>query len=566
MKIGPYEVLGELGRGGMGAVYRVRRPDGGDAALKLLLRTDGFARFERERRLLASLGEKEGFVGLLDAGISPEGAWLVMPFVPGGTLRKKLEAGPLGVEETVALGTGLATALGHAHERGIVHRDVKPENVLFTAAGRPLLADLGLAKHFDRLAGGGSQSVSLSQDGVFKGTAGYMAPEQLEDAARAGPPADAFAVGAVLYECLAGRPAFPGHDVVEVLAKLSSGTVEPIGRPHVPAWLEAIVRRALAPDPRARFADGLGLARALADRGKAPRGSRRAVLPLVLGGVVGAVVLAAALGLRESAPAPPARPSARELVERAIEKAERNDLDGANADATRAIELDPGLATAWRIRGTARGKKGDLDGQIADATRALEIDPKLARAWASRGGARGLKGDPDGEIADMTKAIELDPRYVVAWEARGWARGRKGDWDGTIADLTEAIELDPGRASAMADRGLARAKKGDLDGEIADETRAIELDPALAAAWEARGLARGKKGDRDGAIADLTKAIELDPRAAEAWASRGLARGQAGDWDAAIADLEHALEVDPAGPNAAHFRSLLESARKARAR
>ena len=96
VKIGPYEVLGELGRGGMGAVYRVRAPDGREVALKVLLKADQrtLAQFERERRLLASLGEKEGFVGLLDAGKSEQGAWLVMPFVPGGTLRHRLERGP----------------------------------------------------------------------------------------------------------------------------------------------------------------------------------------------------------------------------------------------------------------------------------------------------------------------------------------------------------------------------------------------------------------------------------------------------------------------------------------
>ncbi len=152
MRIGPYEVLGELGRGGMGVVFRARGPGGGEVALKLLARADGaaFARFDRERRLLASLGEEEGFVGLLDAGTAREGAWLVMPLVPGGTLADRLEAGPLGVEETVALGTQLARALGAAHARGIVHRDVKPENILFAASGRPLVADLGIAKHFDR--------------------------------------------------------------------------------------------------------------------------------------------------------------------------------------------------------------------------------------------------------------------------------------------------------------------------------------------------------------------------------------------------------------------------------
>ena len=309
MKIGSYEVAGELGRGGMGVVYRVRAPGGGDAALKLLLRADAgaFARFERERRLLASLGEEQGFVGLLDAGTLSEGAFLVMPFLPGGTLRQRLKAGPLGVEETIALGVGLARALGNAHERGIVHRDVKPENVLFASSGRPLLADLGLARHFDRSLPGGSQSLSQTAHGTGKGTPGYMAPEQLGAARSVGPPADVFALGALLHECLSGRRAFSGDSTLEVFARVSSGTVEPLGRKDVPPWFERVLRKALAVDPAARFADGAAFARALRSRDAAAR--RRLTAPL-LGGALAGILLLGVFLLVGRAPATPAAPPA----------------------------------------------------------------------------------------------------------------------------------------------------------------------------------------------------------------------------------------------------------------
>ncbi len=330
MKVGDHEVLGELGRGGMGVVYRVRTP-GGEAALKLLGRLDpaAFARFERERRLLAALGEAEGFVGLLDAGRSAQGPWLLMPLVPGGTLRQRLEAGPLGIEESIDLGIQLATALGKAHARGIVHRDVKPENVLFAASGRALVADLGLGKHFDRTAA--SQSVSLSKHGELRGTVGYMAPEQLEDSASVGPSADVFALGAVLYECLTGRLAFQGETVVEVMTRVSGATVEPIGRAEVPAWLEAVVKRALAVDPAVRFRDGASLARALRQRGGAAE-RPRALVSLLAGAVAGALLLAIlflASG-RTPPPAPPLAerplksPVAAEDLQRGLRRAGRN--------------------------------------------------------------------------------------------------------------------------------------------------------------------------------------------------------------------------------------------------
>ncbi len=535
MKIGPYEVLSQLGQGGMGTVYRVRCPDGREAALKLLAGRDAMslARFDRERRLLASLGEEQGFVGLLDAGVSTGGAWLLMPFVPCGTLRGKLAAGPLGVAETVALGIELATALGRAHERGIVHRDMKPENVLFAASGRALVADMGLAKHFDPGAHGASQSVELTRNGAFLGTAGYMAPEQLVDATRVGPEADIFALGAVLHECLAGLPTFRGESVLEVLTRIGEGAVEPIARPAVPVWLVEVLARCLARDPRNRFPGGSQLARAL-ERGAAARRPARRVGPLALGGVLGGLALVGVLPLLLSrpghAPAPSSGPvvvatrppspaaltNARELGERAEKECDSGELDGAIADATRAIELDPGLAVAWRNRGIARGKKGDFDGEIADETSAIALDPTLPTAWCARGAGRGKKGDTAGMIEDQTRAIELSPGFAVAWANRGQARGSTGDLAGEIEDETRAIELAPRFAAAWSNRGIARGARGDLEGAIADTTRAIELEPGSAAAWCNRGSARQRKNDYEGAISDYERYLELAPDAPEA--------------------------------------------------
>jgi tetratricopeptide (TPR) repeat protein len=665
MRIGPYEVVSTLGQGGMGVVYAARSTEGRSVAVKVLRKNEGevVARFERERRLLASFGEAEGFVPLLDAGTTPEGPYLVMPLVPGGTLRKKLEAGPLGIEETVELGRSLAAALGAAHARGVVHRDMKPENVLLTAQGLPLIADLGLAKHFDLGAPGASQTVSLSRRGGLRGTAGYMAREQMADAKIVGPTADVFSLGVILYECLAGEPPFLGESFFEVLAKVSAGSVEPLRgrRPDMPAWLAAVVERALAPAAWDRFPDGLALGRALEAGGAKAPGGRLPAGVLVGTGVV---LLAGALGLghavmarqpdapKTEAPAPAGRPpapsdDARARAEetaksgdvrfakgdhdraithddRAIEldrknasdwnnrglaKASKGDWDAAIADYTRAIELDPERAMTWGNRGIAKENKGDSDGAIADLSRAIELAPTVSRAWCGRGFARANKGDQDGAIADFTRAIELDPKLAAAWGNRGFAKESKGDDDGAIADYTRVIEFDPEYVMAWRNRGSAKSKKGDyggaiadcerflelapndsqapavraeierlkglrdkandgagdareraeeafksgrersvkgdFDGAIADYSRAIELDPRYALAWGSRGAARAKKEDWDGAIADYTRAIELDPTLASAWGCRGFAKASKRDWDGTIADLDRAIELDP---------------------
>jgi tetratricopeptide (TPR) repeat protein len=553
VKIGPYDVLGELGRGAMGVVYRVRSPSGEELALKLLLRAEGekLARFDRERRLLAEFTVQDGFVPLLDAGTLGERPYLVMPLVPGGTLRDRLLRGPMTVAHAVELGRKLAHALGSAHERGIVHRDLKPENVLFTANGDPLIADLGLAKHFDREAPGASQSVSLSRDGVLRGTPGYAAPEQLSDARSAGPAADVFALGAILYECFAGEPAFQGDNTMELIAHFAQGAkAPPLRRRNVPRRLARIVERCLSRDPERRFADGEALAVALEGQDEG-RGHRFLVAFLVLLALATASVAGIAWARRDGGhdPAGPASAGrdpllAHEWDVRAAAKGKAGDLDGEIADETKAIELDPTLATAWAHRGVARGMKGDRDGEIADETKAIELAPTLAWAWGNRGDAWSSKRDFDRAIADDTRAIELDPALAQAWCNRANARESKGDAEGAIADATRAIEIEPGLARAWQIRGVARDKT-DVEGEIADETRAIELNPRYAVAWADRGWARSRKGDWDGVIADSTKAIEFNPSLGQAWSNRGWAKGAKGDLEGEIADATRALEVEP---------------------
>ncbi|MEZ0231070.1 MAG: serine/threonine-protein kinase, partial [Planctomycetota bacterium] len=242
MKVGPYEIEGSIGSGATGTVFRARDPHGVLVAVKVLNRLSGgaVARFERERRLQDSLTAQDGFVPLLDSGGGAQGPWLAMPFIPGGTLRTRLAQGRASVEEATRIATQLARALGRANALGIVHRDMKPENVLFTAEGEPLIADLGLAKHFE---GEAARTASLSQTGELRGTAGYAPIEQMNDAKAAGPPADVFAVGAMLYELVAGAPAFMAPSIVELLAKVEDGDFVPLAtaRPGTPAWLATVV-------------------------------------------------------------------------------------------------------------------------------------------------------------------------------------------------------------------------------------------------------------------------------------------------------------------------------------
>jgi serine/threonine-protein kinase len=234
-----------------------------------------------------------------------------MPFLSGGSLRQRMRAGRFSIGDGVALGITLARAIGRAHAAGIVHRDLKPENVLFDGSGRPLIADLGLAKHFRSDAPGASHSVSITQAGEAAGTVGYMAPEQIGTAKDVGPQADVFALGAIVYECLAGRAAFEGDSIAEVMVKVASGYAVPIRsvRGDVPRWLARVLDRALARDAPARWQDGEALARAFEDGPRLER--RRSATRLAVSLAV--LVLAAgawAIARRTSAAPPPPPPQA----------------------------------------------------------------------------------------------------------------------------------------------------------------------------------------------------------------------------------------------------------------
>jgi len=569
MQIGPYVVEGELGRGGFGVVFRARSASGEVVAIKVLLDADAerLARFERERKLVGAFTARDGFVPLLDAGEVSGRPYLVMPLVPGGTLRDRLKRGRLEVGESVALARALARALAGAHERGVVHRDLKPENVLFDGEGKPLIADLGLAKALSETGSGRS----LSRTGQGAGTPGYMAPEQIDDSKRVGPAADVFALGAILYECLAGRPAIDAASPLARLSLTAQAKVKPIQeqRPEVPDALAALVHRALADAAEKRFRDAGELANALAATSGERRSSLRvAAIVAVLVLALAAVAVAFALRRRGSRPGPPASvspESAETLHARARAKLAANDAAGALPDLEKVVALSPQSAAAWTDLGVARNWLGDHAGAIAAHSKAIERVPSFALAWSNRAVAKAAIGDRQGAVADAERVTGLTPNSAEAWDRLGYQRARAGDQRGAIVDFTHAMELDPRFLQAWLDRAESRVAIEDFPAASKDYSRAIELRPTDARLYEQRGQVRLKikDGARD-AEADFTKAIELDPKRPELLLLRFNARKELGDAEGAVADLEQFVKLAPDHPQAEKAREKIRAYNAAR--
>jgi serine/threonine protein kinase len=314
-RLGPYEIVAPIGAGGMGEVYRARDTRlGRTVAVKVLpshlaASPDSRQRFEREARAISQLSHPN-ICALFDVGSEGETEYLVMEYLEGETLSDRLRRGSVPFDQVVRYGIEMANALERAHRSGVVHRDLKPGNVMLTKTGVKLL-DFGLAKldPVFRRAGESLTTLptqaakSLTAEGAILGTFQYMAPEQLEGK-EADARTDIFAFGAVLYEMATGRRAFAGESEASLISAIMGSHPPPVTElaPMTPPAFERVVRTCLAKDPDSRWQSAGDVARQLEwsadDAGTSP--SSRPISPRrrwreTLAWTIAAAAIAAAL-------------------------------------------------------------------------------------------------------------------------------------------------------------------------------------------------------------------------------------------------------------------------------
>jgi serine/threonine protein kinase/tetratricopeptide (TPR) repeat protein len=457
---GRFEIEHLAGTGGMGAVYRARdRVSGGSVAVKVLLegRTSGESRFEREAQLLSEM-RHPGLARYVAHGAMAGGErFLVMEWLEGEDLSRRLQRSRLSIRESLVLTARVAEALEAVHAHGVIHRDLKPSN-LFLVGGRAedvKILDFGVARF-----GGVTGS---TQTGTMLGTLGYMAPEQARSGQALDSRADVFALGCVLFECLAGVPAFAGAHLMALLAKILFEEAPRVSdlRPEVPDKIDALVARMLAKDPEDRPRDGAAVAMEIAaldgsaglsgPSSEEPIRSSIRTIPALTGGeqrllsVVllgaprpGEMAVAATLGETDLST------SELSMRETSESRGGRFELlvDGTvlvTIGRTTRIATDQaalGARCALALRELGDGRPMALATGRAEVTGQIPVGEAIDRAarMVSKRGAAGV-GDPGrpAPIAiDEVSAGLLDGRFDVRSSPEGlWLHGERARVEGT---------------------------------------------------------------------------------------------------------------------------------------
>jgi eukaryotic-like serine/threonine-protein kinase len=583
-RLAQYEVLEPLGSGGMGEVYRARDSRlERDVAIKILpqhLAADPEmrGRFEREMRAVAALTHP-GIMSVFELGKVGDLSFAVVELLEGETLRKQLASGAIPWRRAVAISADLADALAAAHAKGIVHRDVKPENIVITSDGRTKLLDFGLARSQPTSPETQPTLGVVTSPGLLMGTIGYIAPEQIRGQA-ATPASDIFAVGCVLYELVSGRMPFARPTPAEVMAAVLHADPTPVSESGVqaPVELQRVIAHCLSKDPDGRFQSARDLAMALR------------ALTIDSGSVT----------VISPTPTKTRRPAAKAVAVLPFENltgdADAEYLcDGLTESVINCLSQLPKLrvvprSTVFRYKGRlgdlasiglALNVRSIVTGRLARRGSTLNIQAELvdvvsdAQLWGDqylRDGSdvaslqqeiafqisEGLRLRLTAEDRKRLKRASTPNNEAYQHYLRGryhWNRWTPDDFKRAMGCFEKAIEVDPNYALAWAGLGDAYGTLG-FYGVIPTQTamakagpaalRALELDPTLAEAHVTKAFSHiFAEWNWARAEQEFAEAIRLNPRHAPAHAFYGLFSIAAGETEVGIERALHAREIDP---------------------
>ncbi len=603
-----YRILEPLGAGGMGEVYRAHDLHlDRDVAVKVLLRgslADPTARerFRREAHVLSRLSHP-GVATIFDFDTQEGVDFLVMEHVPGGTLQSRLLNGPLGLDDLIRLGAEMGDALEAAHRLGFLHRDLKPGNVVLTAAGTPKILDFGLAG----LLHASQTATELTRAGAVFGSLPYMAPEQLRGDA-GDFRTDVYALGAILYEMATGHGPFDKDRPEALMFEILHGATRPARslRPDIPLDLDRLIDSCLSKDPESRPASAAAVSRTLrgirepALRGAGTEPARDiirslAVLPLenvsrdpaqeyfadgMTEALISELARLKALRVISRTSAMKYKGVQKALPEIARELSVDAVLEGSALLVGKRVRVSVRLVSAradetlWADRYDGEIEDVlDMQSRVAEAVAkeiAVQVTPREATQLAKRrpvnpeahveylkGRHTAAAGSPQAiELAlrHYERARALDPTYAPVWAGiaychivragRGMAPPAKANAQAREA-AKRALELDDSLAEAYAALGSVQAHEMDLPGAVRYLQRAIELNPGLTSAHTNLGSLYYYFERHREAQESMLKALSLDPLSMMIHTSVGDAYYYAREYERSLVYYRKAIDLDP---------------------
>jgi serine/threonine-protein kinase len=606
-RLGRYRLLELIGEGGMGEVWKAHDDNlDRDVAIKMLLRgTLGHAtrreRFRREALVLSRLSHP-GVATIFDFDVQDGFDFLVMEYVAGGSLESRLGEGPLPVDAILSMGAAIADALDNAHRRGILHRDLKPGNIVLTGEGHPKILDFGLAV----LLSAGKDSGRMTTPGMIVGSLPYMAPEQLfgeADDART----DIYALGVLLFEMATGQRPFSKERPESLMfAIINQAAPSARGlRNDIPESLDRLIQECLRKKPADRPANAAIVAQGL--RG-IKEGAPSGALPLPARDIVRAIAVLPlrnlssdasqeyfADGMTESIISDLARIKALRVISRTSAMAYKGAskpvpeiarelnvdavLEGSALLVGKRVRVSVQLVSA-RTDETLWTERYDRDledvlslqSELAETVAraiAVQLSPGEETQLAKReivnaeahleylkarhAMSAGLIQSVDNAKRYALKAIDIDPNYALAWCAladsitwsaiRGLVSPAEAAAEATRA-VNKALDLDPDLADAHASKGLMLSHSGQLAEGLKHLERAVELNPGHAAAYNLLGRALYSYERIPESLAAIDKSISLDPVSMMVYTGAGDAYYFARQYEKSVVHYRMSLELD----------------------
>jgi len=603
-----YQILEPLGAGGMGEVFRAHDLHlGRDVAVKVLQRgalADPTARerFRREAHVLSRLSHA-GVATIFDFDTQGGVDFLVMEYVPGGTLESRLQKGPLDLDEMTRLGAEIGDALEAAHRLGFLHRDLKPGNVVLTAAGTPKILDFGLAG----LLHESQATTGLTQAGTIVGSLPYMAPEQLRGEA-GDSRTDVYALGAMLYEMATGRRPFHKDRPEALMFEILHAATCPARslRPEITPDVDRLIDACLSKDPALRPESAGAVSRTLRGiREQTQRGVESApardivrslaVLPLdnvsrdpaqeyfadgMTEALISELARLKALRVISRTSAMKYKGVQKALPEIARELSVDAILEGSALLVGKRVRITVRLVSArtdetlWTDRYDGEIEDVlDLQSRVAETVAkeiAVQVTPREATQLAKRrtvnpeahveylkGRHTAAAGSPQAielSLRYFQRALELDPTYAPAWAgiagchnvraARGMAPPAEATAQAREAAM-KALDLDDSVAEAYAALGSIAAHEMDIPGAIRFMQRAVELNPGSTGAYTNLGRFYYCSERHREAQETMLKALSLDPLSMMIHTCVGDAYYYARDYERSLVYYQKAVDLDP---------------------